>query len=91
MEKFLRLLLQIFYTSNLKTQSVENIEFKITGEYIELIQLLKATGLASTGGHAKMIVDEEMVYRNDELETRKRAKILPGETIVVGDVSIQLT
>lgn len=69
---------------------MEITEFKITGEYIELIQLLKAIGLASTGGHAKMIVDEEMVYRNGELETRKRAKILPGETIVVEDVTIQL-
>jgi len=65
-------------------------EFKITGEYIELIQLLKATGLASTGGHAKMIVDEEMVMRNGEVETRKRAKLLPGETIVVTDVTIEL-
>lgn len=69
---------------------MEITEFKITGEYIELIQLLKAIGLASTGGHAKMIVDEELVYRNGELETRKRAKILPGETIVVEDVTIQL-
>ena len=49
--------------------------FKIEGEYIELIQLLKAIGLAQTGGHAKMIVDEEMVIRNGEIETRKRAKI----------------
>lgn len=65
-------------------------EFKITGEYIELIQLLKATGLASTGGHAKMIVDEEMVMRNGEVETRKRAKLLPGEIIVVTDVTIEL-
>lgn len=69
---------------------MEITEFKITGEYIELIQLLKAIGLASTGGHAKMIVDEELVYRNGELETRKRAKILPGETIVVEDVTIKL-
>lgn len=69
---------------------MEITEFKITGEYIELIQLLKAIGLASTGGHAKMIVDEELVYRNGELETRKRAKILPGETIVVEDVTIHL-
>lgn len=69
---------------------MEITEFKITGEYIELIQLLKAIGLASTGGHAKMIVDEELVYRNGELETRKRAKILSGETIVVEDVTIHL-
>lgn len=69
---------------------MENIDFKIEGEYIELIQLLKAIGLAQTGGHAKMIVDEEMVQRNGELETRKRAKLVPGDLIVVEDYTIKL-
>ena len=57
--------------------------FKIEGEYIELIQLLKAIGLANTGGHAKMIVDEEMVVRNGEVETRKRAKLIVGDIIEI--------
>jgi ribosome-associated protein len=65
-------------------------EFKITGEYIELIQLLKALGLAQTGGHAKMIVEEEMVIRNGEVETRKRAKLIPGDVVEVQDISIRL-
>jgi ribosome-associated protein len=69
---------------------VEEITFKIEGEYIELIQLLKAIGLAQTGGHAKMIVDEELVQRNGELETRKRAKLVVGDTIEVEDYRIQL-
>jgi ribosome-associated protein len=58
-------------------------DFKITGEYIELIQLLKAIGLAQTGGHAKMIVEEEMVLRNGEVETRKRAKLVVGDKVEV--------
>jgi ribosome-associated protein len=65
-------------------------EFKITGEYIELIGLLKAIGLAQTGGHAKMIVEEEMVMRNGELETRKRAKLVSGDVIEVQDIRISL-
>ena len=65
-------------------------EFKINGEYIELIQLLKATGLAQTGGHAKMIVDDELVYRNGELETRKRAKLKAGDVIEIEDDRITL-
>lgn len=65
-------------------------EFKITGEYIELIGLLKAIGLAQTGGHAKMIVEEEMVLRNGEVETRKRAKLIPGDIIEIQDISIRL-
>jgi ribosome-associated protein len=64
--------------------------FKIEGEYIELIQLLKAIGLAQTGGHAKMIVDEEMVVRNGDVETRKRAKLIPGDIIQVLDNKIIL-
>ena len=65
-------------------------EFKITGEYIELIGLLKALGLAQTGGHAIMIVEEEMVMRNGELETRKRAKLVSGDVIEVQDIRISL-
>ena len=65
-------------------------EFKINGEYIELIQLLKATGIAQTGGHAKMIVDDELVFRNGELETRKRAKLRAGDLIEIEDDRINL-
>ena len=65
-------------------------EFKIEGAYIELIQLLKATGIAQTGGHAKMIVDDEVVFRNGELETRKRAKLIPGDVIVIEDITVKL-
>lgn len=79
------------YINNTKTNNVETTEFKIEGEYIELIQLLKAIGMASTGGHAKIIVDEEMVMRNGELETRKRAKLVPGDVIEVDQVRIVLT
>jgi len=66
-------------------------QFKIKGDYIELIQLLKAVGIAQTGGHAKLIVDDEVVFRNGELETRKRAKLVIGDLIEVEDHSIVLT
>jgi ribosome-associated protein len=69
---------------------MKEIQFKLEGEYIELIQLLKATGLAQTGGHAKMIVDEGLVIRNGEVETRKRAKLLLGEIIEVVDHKITI-
>ncbi len=69
---------------------MRKMDFKVDGDYIELIQLLKAIGLAQTGGHAKMIVDEEMVKRNGTIETRKRAKLTKGENIEVYDLTITL-
>ncbi len=65
-------------------------EFKIEGEYIELIGLLKSLGLAESGGQAKMIVDEGMVIRNGEVETRRRAKLRPGDEIHISDLVIRL-
>lgn len=65
-------------------------EFKIEGDYIELIQLLKVLGIAETGGHAKMIVEDGVVFRNGELETRKRAKLIVGDQIKLDDIVIDL-
>ncbi|PHR48760.1 MAG: RNA-binding protein [Fluviicola sp.] len=63
---------------------MQKLDFNLEGPYIELIQLLKAIGVAQTGGHAKMIVDEEDVVRNGEIEMRRRAKIIVGDIIVIG-------
>lgn len=65
-------------------------DFKINGDYIELIQLLKALGIAETGGHAKMIVEDGEVLRNGEVELRKRAKLVPGDVIELEEVKITL-
>ena len=71
---------------------MEQTQFAIEGDYIELIGLLKATGIAQTGGHAKQIVDEGLILRNGEMEMRKRAKLVPGDVIVVDEeIEIQLT
>ncbi len=56
-------------------------EFKIEGDYIELMALLKALGIAETGGHAKHIVDSGEVLRNGQIETRRRAKLISGDVI----------
>lgn len=53
-----------------------------TGEdHIPLIQLLKATGVVASGSEAQEVVSAGLVLRNGEVELRKRAKIIAGETI----------
>jgi len=64
---------------------MNELEFELRGDYIELLGLLKVTGIAQTGGHAKIIVENEEVTRNGELETRKRAKLVSGDIIEIAD------
>jgi len=65
-------------------------EFEIKSDYIELISLLKATGIAETGGQAKGMVEEGLVKVNGEVEFRKRAKLLRGNVVVVLQVTIKI-
>lgn len=57
----------------------------IREEPIELCQLLKFAGLAGTGGEAKHLIIQELVSVNGEVETRKRRKIVSGDTVALGD------
>jgi ribosome-associated protein len=57
------------------------IEFKLTGDYIQLIQLLKATHLVSTGGEAQIVVSEGEVTYNGQIDYRKRLKVKRGDLI----------
>jgi len=60
----------------------------IREEPIELCQLLKFSGLAGTGGEAKLLIAQELVSVNGEIETRKRRKILAGDRVNYGDHSL---
>ena len=53
-------------------------EFTITGEYIELDKLLKATQLCGTGGEARIMIGEGLVTVDGEVELRLRRKVRPG-------------
>ncbi len=67
-----------------------HMKFELEDDYIELFKLLKVTGIAESGAQAKMLIDEGAVKRNGEIETRKRAKIIFGERIKVGDEVIEI-
>jgi len=51
-----------------------NIDFTLTGDYVELHNLLKITGLADSGGSAKQIVASGAVKVDGEVELRKTCK-----------------
>ncbi|HVV55754.1 MAG TPA: RNA-binding S4 domain-containing protein [Mucilaginibacter sp.] len=57
------------------------IEFKLEGDFIPMIQLLKATGLADTGGEAQVVVLEGKVKYNGTVDYRKRLKVKKGDVI----------
>ena len=68
-----------------------SIQFAIRGEYIQLDQLLKATGLCSTGGAAHIAVEHGEVKVDGQLESRKRAKLRPGQKVEFDGETIELT
>lgn len=57
------------------------IEFKVSGEYIPLIQLLKAVNLVQTGGEAQIVVSEGEVKYNGQVDYRKRLKVKKGDVV----------
>ncbi len=56
----------------------------ITREPVELYKILKFEGLVASGGEAKLVVAAGQVTVNGEVETRKRKKIVHGDTIGFG-------
>jgi len=66
------------------------IEFKVTGEYIPMIQLLKATNLVQTGGEAQIVVDEGEVKYNGQVDYRKRLKVRPGDVVEFAGETIKV-
>jgi ribosome-associated protein len=57
------------------------IDFDLRGEYITLDALLKATGLAPSGGVAKLMVADGLVQVDGRDELRKTCKIRTGQVV----------
>lgn len=58
-----------------------SITVEIRGEYIQLDQLLKTTGLCHSGGYAHAEIEAGNVLVDGAVETRKRAKLRPGQHV----------
>ena len=66
------------------------IDFALRGEYITLDALLKATGLAPSGGIAKMMVADGLVQVDGREELCKTAKIRAGQVVAMGDTRVRV-
>ena len=66
------------------------IDFDLRGETITLDRLLKATGVASSGGAAKQMVADGKVQVDGRDEARKRAQIHAGQVVAVAGTRIRV-
>ncbi len=69
---------------------MQQLEFVLDREFVELNQLLKLTGLCDSGGQGKMLVAEGAVKVDGKLESRKTAKIRAGQVVRIGDVQVKV-
>lgn len=60
------------------------MEIKITTEFIKLDALLKFSGLADTGGEAKLMIQNGEVKVNGEICTMRGKKIRSGDNVSAG-------
>ena len=65
-------------------------DFELRGETITLDALLKATGMASSGGAAKVLIAAGEVRVNGEVDTRRGRKCRPGDEVAVGSGRVRL-
>lgn len=67
---------------------MQQLEFHLQGEFVELNQLLKLSGVCDSGGAGKALVAEGVVSVDGKVELRKTAKIRAGSVVTLGDVRI---
>jgi ribosome-associated protein len=69
----------------------DNITVKLNTSPTELHKILKFEGLVASGGEAKQVIDDGLVSVNGEVETRKRKKIVAGDSIVFNETTLDIT
>ena len=62
----------------------------IHSEFIKLDAFLKLSGLAETGGEAKLMVADGEVLVNGEVCTHRGKKLRPGDTVSFGGETLEV-
>lgn len=71
-------------------QKMRTEQIKIRGDYIRLCDLLKFCAVCSTGGEAKNNIENNRVLVNGAVCLVKGKKIRVGDTVVLGDHTIEV-
>jgi ribosome-associated protein len=66
------------------------IDFPLRGDYIPLDALLKASGVAHSGGAAKLLVSAGRIEVDGREELRKTCKIRAGQVVSLTGVRIRV-
>ena len=66
------------------------MEFRLTGEFVELDNLLKAMHLVGSGGQAKQCIQSGLVKINGHAETRIRRKLRVGDCVEFGQQRVMI-
>lgn len=69
---------------------MKHSKFKLDGEFIKLESLLKCNGLVSTGGQAKVFIQNSEVYVNNEICLQRGKKLRKGDIVKMFDDEIEI-
>lgn len=70
--------------------AMQHIDFELRGDFITLDALLKATGLAQSGGAAKAMVAAGKVEVDGREELRKSCKLRAGQVVAVHGARVHI-
>ncbi len=65
-------------------------KIEIHSEFIKLDAFLKLSGLAETGGEAKLMVADGEVLVNGEVCTQRGKKLRPGDKVSFGGETLEV-
>jgi len=69
---------------------MESLEFHLRGAFIALDALLKATGLAESGGAAKQLIVDGQVRVDGREELRRGAKLRAGQMVELHGTRVRI-
>lgn len=74
-----------------KVPRKKRVPVVITTDFIRLDAALKLSGVAGTGGQAKMLITDEAIKVNGEICAQRGKKLRPGDTFEFDRVIYEVT